>query len=77
MSNSKNSNTRELTKGEVLLSKIGELVICDICQREVLMTNNWMMTAQRDSSGNFIEKKAVCPACQVEVMKSCDLLVTI
>ena len=77
MSSSKKDNARELTKSELLLSKIGELVTCDICHREVLMTTGWMMTAQRDSAGNFVDKKAVCPLCQAEVMKNCEILVSI
>ena len=77
MGDNKKNNVRELTKSELLLDKIGEFVICDICHREVLMTTNWMMTARRDSAGNFVDKKAVCPLCQAEVMKNCEILVSI
>jgi hypothetical protein len=42
-----------------------------------LIIHSWMMTAQKDYSGNFINKKAVRPACQVEVITSCELFVTI
>jgi len=67
---------RKLTKSEELLTHIGELVYCDMCHQQVLMTDNWKMTAYRDNNGNFIDKKAVCPSCQPELAINGTLLVS-
>ena len=68
---------RELTKSELLLQKIGELVDCDTCHQQTIMTNQWMMTANRDKDGNFFDNKTVCPQCQPELASNGELLVTI
>jgi len=68
---------RELTKSEQLLLKIGELVECDICHKKEIMGTNWMMTAEKDDRGHFINKKAVCPRCQRTVAATGALLVSI
>ena len=65
------------TKSEGLLSKIGQLVECEICHQRVLLTNQWMMTAKRDEFSDFYNKKAVCPICQSELAKNGELLVTL
>ena len=69
---SKNTE-RKLTKSEQLLLKIGQEVECDICHHQVLMSNRWKLTAERDSNNNFINKRSVCPTCQPEM----SLLVSI
>ena len=68
---------RRLTKSEQLLLKMGQLVECDICHKQVIMNKSWMLTAKRDNGGRFFDKKAVCPACQSSVAKNGDLLVSI
>lgn len=72
-----NETTRKLTKSEQLLQRVGDLVLCDICGKQVVMGNDWMMTAERDNKGNFIDKKAVCPKFQPIVSKPGKLLVSI
>ena len=77
MPNIKKEMVRELTKSEQLLLKIGQEVECDMCHQQVLMTDNWKMTAYRDDNGNFVDKKAVCPICQPSAMRNNLLLVSI
>ena len=76
MPNIKKEMVRELTKSEQLLLKIGQEVECDMCHQQVLMTDNWKMTAYRDDNGNFVDKKAVCPSCQPELAINGTLLVS-
>ena len=72
-----NLGIHELTKSEILLSKIGQEVECGICHNKVVMGRNWTMTAKRDKYGEFYDKKAVCPNCRPTIERSGALLVNI
>ncbi len=65
------------TKSERLLSQMGKPVECDICREKVTMGSNWLLTAERDNHGDFINKRAVCPKCQPSVAKTGVILVSI
>jgi hypothetical protein len=68
---------RSLTKSEELLTHIGRLVSCDICHKQVVFNRNWLMTADKDTRGNYINKRAVCPGCQPAVVRTGAMVVTI
>jgi len=68
---------RGMTKSEELLSHVGELVSCEICHKLVTMSHSWCLTAVKNTKGDFINKKTVCPNCQSEVVKSGALIVSI
>ncbi len=67
----------KLTKSEQLLLRIGQLVDCDICHEKVIMGSNWLMTAERDNYGEFINKQAICPKCRPSVAKTGVISVSI
>lgn len=64
------------TKSEELQKHVGQRVCCDICQKQVVFSQKWLMTGERTTTG-WKNKRAICPDCQPVVAKTGVVMVTI